>query len=235
MAVTNNFDEPVTLIRAELITPQFTSPPVWERGTTLPPGVTVALRAHLTDPVCPIPDGATPTVRIEYETADGAHHTDTITPTQSTNSLETIGGDECIATLVQKHADMGSVGSVDWVPGAHGTATITIPVTPTDADGSMTIGNARSTVLLSIVDDTGMPTQELPVDLKVDASTVPTNIVLHVQPARCDQHVVIEDKRGTIFPFAVTTSEGVAGVSYVPSPDELKFSLYKYVGDYCGF
>jgi hypothetical protein len=173
-------------------------------------------------------------VTVDYETADGTKHSITVEPTQSTNSLSTIGSDECIAALVAERVDT-SVSSVDWTPGAHAPATVTIAVVPTGADGSVTLQRARSTVLLSILDATGTPTQELPIDLTIDSTSAESSIALRIQPSRCDQHAVIEDKRGTIFPFAVTTSEDVDGVTYVVSPDDLKFSLYEYVGDYCGF
>ena len=57
---------------------------------------------------------------------------------------------------------------------------------------------------------------------------------LAVRPARCDAHAIADDKRGTILPFEITTSDGLTGRIDRSSGDTLQAELYDYVTERCG-
>jgi len=237
MDVTNTGDSPIRLTRAELDTPQFVDAAVWSRGTTLKPGLTVSLRAELSDPVCPIADGAEATVTLDYTTESGAGSTTatsiTVEPSQSTGVLAIIGRDDCIGVLVAEHADIRVADSVSWAPGAHQPASLDLVITSTGSAGSLEIQDARSTILLNLVDASGASVGELPLSLTVPADSPEQRVTLQLVPTRCDPHAVAEDKRGTIMILDLETSDGISGAAYYRSSDEVKASLYAFVADYC--
>ena len=237
MDVTNRSENPVELISAELDTPQFAEAAEWTRGTTLAPGRTVSLRASLPEPVCPVPADAAPTVSVTFDAA-GVTSTITLTPTQSTGVLAIIARDDCIGVLAAEHAEIRVADTVSWIPGAHEPASLDLLVSPTDADGSVLIIDARSTILLSLVDAAGVPVEALPLGLTASADSPDQRITLLLVPARCDPHAIAEDKRGTIMILDVETNEGAgspgaSGAAYYRSSDDVKASLYAFVTDYC--
>ena len=67
-----------------------------------------------------------------------------------------------------------------------------------------------------------------------DALELTNGISLEVRPARCDAHAIADDKRGTILPFEIRTSDGRAGRLDRSSGDTLKAELYQYYGERCG-
>ena len=232
MDVTNTGDAAIDLEHARLDTEQFSGPAEWSRGTTLEPGRTVSLRAPLADAVCPAPDGAEPTVTVRYLDPDGQERTVTVEPTQSTDVLSIIERDDCMGVLAAERAEIRVADSVDWAPGAHQPVALGIIGTPT-GDGSLEIVEARSTILLQIVDDAGARVAALPLGLVLNADSAATEFTLHLVPTRCDPHAIAEDKRGTIMIIGVRLDDGTEGVVYVRSGDAVKASLLDFVTDYC--
>jgi hypothetical protein len=235
LEITNNGTEPVSLVSAVLTSAQFEYPAAWARGTTLRPGLTVGLRVHLGPPVCPLPDDVTPTVIVGYRSADGASHTAELAPTQPSNTLHTASADDCIMHTVAVHAAVQFDGTVTWRQGIKEPARIRMTIAPTDAPGSLTIGTMHGTVLLGLATAQGELTQSVVLDRVIDAQSSVSTLDLLVLPNRCDVHAVAEDKRGTIFPFEISTSDGDSGVLYVRSDDAMKRKLFAYVADYCDF
>lgn len=230
--VTNTSADPIELVMARLDTDQFAEPAVWRRGTTLEPGRTVSLRAPLADPVCPVPSGAAPRVSVTYRDADGATHTARVEPTQSTDVLALIARDDCIGVLAAQRAEIRVADSVAWTPGAHQPAVLTLVATPIGT-GSLEIVEARSTILLQLVDDTGARVGALPVERTLNTASGTEEIALRLVPSRCDPHAIAEDKRGTIMIVAVRLDDGTEGVIYVRSGDDVKATLFDFVTDYC--
>jgi hypothetical protein len=107
-------------------------------------------------------------------------------------------------------------------------------VEPTPEAGSLTIHFAKGTVLLSLVDPTGLPIYQQDLELDFDAATAASVIPLRIIPNRCDAHAIAEDKRGTFFAFEVSTSDDAAGRLFVGVSDDVRASLYEYYAEYCG-
>lgn len=230
--VTNEGSAPLELVKAQLDTAQFAEPAIWNHGTTLAPGRTVSLRAPLSEPVCPVPDGTEPEVTITYRGPDGASHSDTVAPTQSTDVLAVIERDDCIAVLAAARADIRVSDSVSWTPGARQPAELVMLATPT-GDGSLEIVEARGTILLALVDESGTRVEPHPIGRHLDAASGDQEFTLRLVPARCDPHAIAEDKRGTIMALTVRLDDGTEGAAYFRSNDEVKSSLYAFVTDYC--
>lgn len=230
--VTNTGSTPIDLVQATLVTTQFAEHAEWTRGTTLGPGRTVSLRAPLGDPVCPKPAESGPIVAVDYVDADGAEHSVDVEPTQSTDVLALIEQEDCFAVFASRAADIRVADSVSWTPGAHEPAELQVLVSPAGG-GAIEIVEARSTILLGLLDDTGAKVEAYPIGMTVDAAAGEQQITLRLVPNRCDPHAIAEDKRGTIMILALTLEDGTAGVGYYRSSDEVKSSLFDFVSDYC--
>ncbi len=232
LKVSNGTDAPLTVTRAALDSSRFATPAVWDRPQVVPAGAARDLRVQLTEPVCgePVEDS----VVLEFTLDDGRTGTATLVPSDETGRLDAINAEDCLGEAVAAIATIAAADAVEWMPGARAPATLDLIVTPTGAPGTLTVNFAKGTVLLSLVDATGVEVYDLPVDELFDSGSGPGVIRLSIIPARCDPHAVAEDKRGTFFPLEVETSLGAAGRIYVPVSDEVRSSLYEFFGDYCG-
>ncbi|MFF2494830.1 hypothetical protein [Agromyces sp. NPDC058064] len=113
--------------------------------------------------------------------------------------------------------------------GAAQRAWIDVAVDPVDSgDGSLEISLVRGSTLLG--NEAGT---DWPLELDVMPGDAPSVVPLAVRPARCDPHVLADDKRGTILAFVVETGDGRSGMIDRPSSDGLKAELYDYVTERC--
>lgn len=113
--------------------------------------------------------------------------------------------------------------------GAAQRAWIDVALVPADSgDGSLEISLVRGSTLLG--NEAGT---DWPLDLEVVPGGAPSVVPLAVRPARCDPHVLADDKRGTILAFVVATGDGRSGMIDRPSSDALKAELYDYVTERC--
>lgn len=232
MDVTNTASTSIELVRVELVTGQFAEPAVWNRGTELAPGRTVSLRAPLADPICPSPTEPHLSVEVTFVDETGAVHTQSIAPSQSTGVLAIIARDDCFAALAAEAATIRVAGPALWVAGAGSPAELAVEVTPTGT-GSLDFVEARSTVLLSLVDATGAPTEALPLYVAVRPGADGQRLSLRLVPSRCDPHAIAEDKRGTIMLLEVRLHGGEEGLVFIPADDSTKADLFAYIADYC--
>ncbi|GAA1833977.1 hypothetical protein [Agromyces salentinus] len=110
-------------------------------------------------------------------------------------------------------------------------AWLDISVEPTGAaSGSLDLEQVLGTTLLSAEDGLNWSAATA----HVEASDAPSTISLPVRPARCDPHAGAEDKRGTILPLVVTTTEGWSGQFEVRASPSLKEDLFAYFTERCG-
>ena len=231
--VTNNRDESIRLVRAELDAPQLEAPTVWERGTTLPSGVTVDLRVQMGDPACPLADDLTPTATVDFVTAEGEDRSVSVVPIQPSGVLARISQEDCLIAGVDAQADI-TVKSVEYTLGSRVPAVLVLGVVPTEAAGSATIVGVHSTVLLGLVDPQGGLSQGYAMRRVLERGGDDSDLRISLVPNRCDTHAVAEDKRGTFIPLEVELGNGASGTYYVTMPDDQKGQLYAFVPDYCG-
>jgi hypothetical protein len=225
-------DDDVTLTRATLETAQLSEAAVWQRGTVLRGGLTLDLRVQLPAAACPIADDVTPTVTVEFTTAEGVQRTVSGTPAQPADALSFIAAEDCIAAALNDQAEV-TVKSVEYTPGAGGYAVLVVGIDPRDVDGSVTIETVGATVLIGLVAPTGGLTQKYPLDRVVERGGDSSDLRITVVPNRCDSHAIAEDKRGTYLPLEIAASSGVHGIYYLAVSDDQKGQIYSFVTDYC--
>lgn len=203
----------------------------FEGPRTIPDGRSVQYRVDLTPARC---DGAAgpAEVALEVVTADGGAAAGAIVADDPYDTLLRLQNSGCLAGAVERVAAftladrLRSTGS-----GTGRRAWLDISVEPTGAaSASLDLEEVLGTTLLSAEGGLDWSTTTA----HIDADDAPTTISLPVRPARCDPHAGAEDKRGTILPLVVTTSEGWSGQYELRASSTLKEDLFAYFTERCG-
>ena len=236
ISVTNTSNERMTISRAEFTSTQFAETVAWQKDSTrVLPNVTVDLPVLLAAADCGT-DPIVTTVTIDYAVGDGPVQTVALTPDDKYHRMTQLRVEDCIGQSLAGHVVL-ELSTLPRTVTSHGrtVAELDLTVTPTGADGNATVSAILSTVLFAVTDPaTGATPASVPLDIEVDATSRPFTVTLEVIPSRCDPHAVAEDKRGTIFPFAVSLSDGTAGTAFVAATPEVKAALLDFVGEACG-
>ncbi|MBO3094552.1 hypothetical protein [Cellulomonas dongxiuzhuiae] len=191
------------------------------------------VRVALGAAVCGPAAGDDPRARVELDvtTADGRTGTVTVTPTDETDDLRRIHGEDCAAAAVAAGlrvtlADGLAVRDVDGTS----VADVTLLVEPVPGGPRVRIVAVQSTTLLRPLGSTG----QWVVD--VDSAVPPPDgrLVLATVPARCDLHAIAEDKRGTVLGVQAVVDDVEQPLFYVAASDALRGALYDYVTTACG-
>jgi hypothetical protein len=233
LKVANASDNTITVTRATLESSVFATRSATSRPSEIPSGVTRDLRVVLGETVC---GPATPEethVRVEFETADGGTGEATVTPADRFGAIARVHAQDCLEETTLSIVDiepagMLRVGNIDGVP----TAQLDFAITPRGASGAagaVTIESIGRTILIR------PPAAEAwPVGATYEASGQPARVTLDIVPNNCNTHTVAEDKRGTFFPFQVTTDAGEEGTFYIGVSDAVRGQIYEYIAhDYC--
>lgn len=234
--IENDGDAPVTVERLEVDSPTLAPGMVRSEPFEVAPGDALQIRLPLSASECG--DGSTPpdpevTILLDVETEAGAASGE-ITADDPHGTLARVANSDCLAEAVERVAaiempeHLRTTGS-----GTEQRAFIDVEVVPAasaagDADGSFVIDRVYGTTLLNA--EGGV---DWPLGTEVSADGAPVTIVLPVRPARCDAHAIADDKRGTILPFEIRTSDGREGRLDRSSGDTLKAELYAYYGERC--
>ncbi|WP_157008564.1 hypothetical protein [Agromyces laixinhei] len=236
---------PVTVERLEIASPSFTPAMVRDEPFEVGADDALEIRVPLSETDCApsggdadSSDAAAPvaTVVLDVTTESGAASGE-LTADDPFDTLARVVAADCLAESVERVAaivmpeHLRVIGS-----GTEQRAFIDVEVVPAasarpsdDVEGSFVIDRVHGTTLLSA--ESGA---EWPLGIEVAAGGDPVTITLPVRPARCDAHGVADDKRGTILPFEIRTSDGRAGRLDRSSGDALKAELYAYYGERCG-
>ncbi|AWB94961.1 hypothetical protein DCE93_04210 [Agromyces badenianii] len=230
----NDGDEPVTVERLEVVAPTLTPGMVRDEPFEVAPGNALQIRLPLSASECGTDAGSeTPapeaTILLQVATTSGRASSELIADDPH-GTLARIANSECLAESVDRVAalqmpeHLRSTGS-----GIARRAFIDVDIVPeASGDGSFTIDRVYGTTLLNAEDGV-----DWPLGTQVAAGGDPVTISLPVRPARCDAHAIADDKRGTILPFEIRTSDGREGRLDRSSGDTLKAELYAYYGERC--
>lgn len=204
--IENQSGQEITFTSAGLDSPLFGTPVLWQGESTVADGRARDLKASLPDAACPRPEEASATASFDFVLEDGRTGTVTVVPEDPMGILPGLTAADCLNSALETHARLEIVSvESSGQPGSH--AMLTLQITPTSAPGGLIVS-------------AGSPQQ---------------NIVLQLEPTRCDPHAVAEDKQGTLFPVVFTSSEGEAGKIRIAAPDAIRSQLYEFVGDHCEF
>jgi hypothetical protein len=105
---------------------------------------------------------------------------------------------------------------------------ITLAVEPVPGGPEVRLAEISGTTLLSPAAGTAWTGGDL-------SGQADGQVVLDVVPARCDPHVVAEDKRGTFLPVHAEVDGAPQPVIYVPMTDQQRAATYGLVHDVCGW
>lgn len=228
----NDGDESVTVTRTEVRSPALEVGMERTRPFDLAPGDRLDVRMPLTPSVC----DARPDTVVAVELRGGAHGDGAavpalLVPSDPYDTMARIADRDCLA---QSAAAAAAIVLPERLrvsgAGTDARAVIDVRVEPAaSGDASIEIDRVLGTTLIGSESGGAWP-----VGLEVAAGDAPATIELPVRPARCDAHAIADDKRGTILPFELATSDGRAGALEFASGDALKADLYAYYAERCG-
>jgi hypothetical protein len=195
--------------------------------------VTRDLRVVLGETVCTPTTPEETRVRVEFMTTDGRAGEATVMPADTFGAIDRVRTQDCLEettlTIVDiEPSGMLRVTEVDGMP----TAQLDFAITPRGASGaagSVTIESIGRTILIRPPD-----AEDWPVGATYESFGEPAVVTLDIVPNNCNTHTVAEDKRGTFFPFRVTTDSGGDGTFYIGVSDAVRGQIYDYIAhDYC--
>ena len=225
----NTGDTPVTVEGFTVETP--TLEPGLERTTPfeLAADDAIAVRLDLPASACDAEPGPV-VVDLAFRTATGSGEGQ-LTAADPFDTVARVNAADCLRESV---TDVAAIVMPDRLRstgvGAERRAFIDVVIEPAaSGDASMRIERVYGTTLLNAE---GGIDWTLGTDVAV--GDAPFTLSLPVRPARCDAHAIADDKRGTILPFEIETSDGRSGRLDVPAGDGLKAELYAYYGERCG-
>ncbi len=247
LQVTNTSVSGFTLVRAELSDPRFADGAVWTGSTRFEPGQTTSLPAVAASPRCAAPstddtpaaEDAAPSVRLRL--ADGTERLVRATdPHAVLGRIHTQGCFEAtVASLVALRLDDTLEPSAEAE-----TTVLTLRAGPPSAPATAGLSTGgpwgagaprRASVTLTSVEGTTLlaedPAQPWPRGVVLAPGST---VKLSVRPARCDPHVVAEDKVGTLIPLRLEAGDSSGVVKAEASP-ALRAALYGFVGSACGW
>ena len=239
ISVANTSGADLRILGATLTSDQFAAPATWEareRGTLVRAGSTVDLPVAIPTAECE-PADPVHRVTVEFETVGGDRAVAEVEVVERFDQLVRLRAQDCLAASVADVATF-TLAQEPTVQEHGGTRMIALPLTvaPTGSDGSVLVRSIASTVLLAFADpETGAATDGVVLDRTVVGSDPSSTITLLLLPARCDPHVVTEDKVGTVFAIAVSSPDGATGTMLVRADDAVKAAIYDAVAELCGF
>lgn len=225
----NTGDAPVTIEGFAVDVPTFEPGLRYAKPFELAVDDALAIRLDLPASICDAEAGPT-VVDVAFRTADGRGE-GRLTADDPFDTVTRVNTADCLAASVAEVAEIVLPEHLRTTgTGVERRAFIDVELVPAaSGDASMRIERIYGTTLLNAED--GM---DWPLGIDVAAGDAPYPISLAVRPARCDAHGIADDKRGTILPFEIVTSDGRAGRLDVPAADGLKAELYAYYGERCG-
>lgn len=230
--VTNTGDEAVAVGAVHLDDPRFTEPatrPI-DRVTVIPGGVAIDIAISL-PPVRCAPADPAPASSITLAvgaSAEALDQTLVVPLDDPLGVLAPLHARECRAERLAETARIAVTGFTA-APSGPGSLEITVLAT---GRGDAAVTQIDSTVLLSFADEGGRPLTHRALDLDLDAEGS-TALVLPIVPARCDAHVIQEDKRGTIFTLEVHV-DGTRGPVEIAAGEQMRGEILTWVSERCG-
>ncbi len=234
VAIANATDAPFDVLALSFSTPVFSSVEYTRAPTTVRPGTTTDFRLLLPPARCDAEPGK-PTVDIRFS-FDGGEGQARMSPDDRMGQLPAIAAEDCRDDAVAAVATISAAPAIR-IASVDGTTAAVLDFTavPTGAGGILTIDDVRGTVLLGARDPaTGRVGDTVPLGIDLSHATTPVTFSLVLLPARCDPHVVLEDKRGTFFTFTVTTRLDTGRI-FIGVTDDVRLQLYEFVGSQCGW
>lgn len=227
----------LTVERARLLTGLVEGTSTSERGRAVDAGSVRRLRVPLGPARCDADaedgpaSGAAASVELDVTDTAGRAGTVTVVPTDETDDLVRIHGEDCAARAVAAGLRLAlDDGLVVRDVGGEPVAEVTLRVEPVPGGPRVRLRSVAATTLLRPAGSDG----RWPVDVDSAAPPPDGRLVLAVRPARCDLHAIAEDKRGTVLGVEAEVDGVAQPMFYVAASDALRGALYDYVLTACG-
>ncbi|QCB92578.1 hypothetical protein [Cellulomonas shaoxiangyii] len=227
----------VTVVEGRLTTATTAAPAVTEKEREIRGGSTRAMRAALAAPTCPAvatgtagPDPA-PVVELDVVDAEGRAGTVRVVPTDETDDLRRVHGEDCAAAAVAAGLRLGLDDAlVTREEDGRPVADLVLRVEPVAGGPHVRLVQVGGTTLLRPAAALG------PWVVDVDSAHPPADgrVVLPVVPARCDVHAIAEDKRGTVLGVRAVVDGVEQPELYVAASAQLRGALHEFVRAACG-
>jgi len=257
LQVVNGSDRTVTLLGGTLDAPGFgpSTPDGDPRARTLAPGAGRDVRLRLGEVDCdadapePLTGAAaqsTPVATATVRLAPGAWTAEPGDPppgddagtavqvdvTDPLGRLAAVHAEACAERLVASGVTLRVTGveaaTVRTADGEAPGGRVTLAVDPVPGGPEVRLVEVAGTTLLTPAAGDAWTGDDL-------AGQADGQVVLDLVPARCDPHVVAEDKRGTFLPVHAEVDGAPQPVVYVPMTDEQRAATYDLVRDACGW
>ncbi len=227
--VVNGSDQAITVGAVAVDDPRFAADAtrvIADRSTIVAAGGSVDVRVQLAQAACDVPDAADPEVILDVTVGDRAG-TIAVAAADPLGFLAPLHARECLAADV---AEAVGLSFTAFEPSPAGEAgTLRLRAEP--AGGAATVVAVQPTVLVDFVP---AGSGAFPLDLRIIPESAPVVIDLPIVPARCDPHVVQEDKRGTIFTIDVEVATEPGTIELFVGED-MRGRILSWVAEWCGF
>ncbi|MBD7996513.1 sulfite exporter TauE/SafE family protein [Arthrobacter sp. Sa2CUA1] len=235
LVISNGTETDLEITAAALDSPWYTGPAPWVPadgdGTTVRPGGRVALPAALPAAVCAggtDPSGADSSgdnaASVRLTLGDGSTHS--VAAPDPYSSLAGVHGQDCLQQAVDEVAVIALPAGLGVSEDGRSTV-ISVAVTPTGGDGSLTVDAIGTTTLI-----TEAPGKPWPRQVEISGNDAPSVLELHIVPMRCDVHALAEDKVGTRLPLEIEAG-GYRGQVRLEPPPEFTAAVYEFVRSAC--
>ena len=194
----------------------------------VPAGVTTDFPVLLPAARCSAAE-AQPEVTVTYRTTNGERRAVTVTPRIPFDSLGMVHASDCAKVAFETVATITPASAlryeeVDGKP----IALLDLTIAPTGAGGTVTLLSTEDTTLLAQREG-----QLRGIGLSFSAASAPTVLTLDYVPSRCEQHVVAEDKVGTLVPIRADAGEFSDALFTVAVSPAVKAEFYDWFARYC--
>ena len=196
----------------------------------VPAGVTTDFPVRLAHPRCTAA-AASPEVTVTYRTNKGKERAVTVTPRVPFDSLGMVHASDCAELAFESVATITPASALRYVDvGGRPVALLDLTIAPTGAAGAVTLRSTEDTTLLAQREG-----QLRTIDQTFTAASATTVITLSYTPSRCEQHVVAEDKVGTLVPIRVDAGPFSNALFTVAVSPAVKAEFYDWFARYCGW
>ncbi|CAM3895397.1 hypothetical protein NOMA109596_15530 [Nocardioides marinus] len=171
---------------------------------------------------------------LTYTVAGGPAWVSTVPATDLYGAVGRLLDRDCAASVLAEAATLVT-GELRVVGGEGPDSVLELPVTltPTGRRDDVVVRGFEDTVLLAQADGSASAADGR-TRVRLGRGRGPVTLVLRVVPARCDPHVLAEDKVGTLFPIVVEAPGIAADVRpYLPLSDADRAALRRFVPRYC--
>lgn len=172
-------------------------------------------------------------VRLTYTVGEGPVRESTITATDVYGAVGRFLDRDCASAALSEAATL-EVGEPRVVgdPGPASVWEVPVVLTPTGERDDVVVRGFEDTVLFAQVAGSASAS-EGGTRVRLRPGDPPATLTLRV-PARCDPHVLAEDKVGTLFPIVVEAPDIPADARpYLPLADSDRAALRSFVPAYC--